>query len=119
MSSQLVSESKSLVHARTLLVNKWPAVQHSDFLHDLTYEKGEVAFLSVTCNSLSYHIKPTAKARAIGLPFNVNQPTGYFKLLITSDLGHGELIAVSSKCYCMGTKKKRQHSHKAPQQLTL
>lgn len=119
MAGQSFSESKEFTHATTLLLKKWPAVRHSALLRDLSYQKGEVAYLSVTCNSLSYHIKLSGIANAIALPFSVNQATGYFKLEITSDDGYAELVPVSSKSYCMGTKKKRQHHQKAPLQLSL
>lgn len=119
MGGQSFSDSQRCAHATTLLLKKWPAARHSALLQHMSYQKGEVVYLSVTCNSLSYHIKPAGIANAFALPFNVNQATGYFKLVITSDVGDAELVSVSSKSYSMGTKKKRQHHQKPPLQLTL
>lgn len=92
-------------YARHLLLKRWPALEGSLMLSRMAFTKGEEVYLSVTNNSLSYAISTSCRADVMSIPFSTERETGYFKLCVTTDFGHGELVAVTSRQYNAAQKR--------------
>jgi hypothetical protein len=100
-------------YCRPLMERHWPSLYNSVLYSDMSFAKGEDVFFSVTNNSLSYVIPSRQKARTLPLPFDLNRPTGYFKLTVTSSFGHAEMVASTVKGYNHAIKKSSKACKKA------
>jgi len=91
--------------ASSLLYEAFPSVKGSIMMSDHSFENGAELYLSVTANSLTYVTTVTNKSRSIGLPFDASRASGYLKLAVTTEFGHGELVPITARVFNNAVKK--------------
>ena len=90
--------------AHSLLCNAFPSLRGSIMFSDHSFEKGAELFLSLTSNSVTYVSMASFKARTLSVPFDVDR-TGYLKLTVTSEFGHGILEPITARSFNFALKK--------------
>ncbi len=91
--------------ASSLLYGAFPSVKGTIMMANHSLEKGAELFLSVAANSLTYVTTASNKSGTIGLPFDANRASGYLKLTVTTEFGHGELVPITAKVFNNAVKK--------------
>lgn len=91
--------------AISLLYGAFPSVKGTIMMSDHRLENGAELFLSVAANSLTYVTTASNKSRTIGLPFDANRASGYLKLTVTTEFGHGELVPITARVFNNAVKK--------------
>lgn len=91
--------------ASSLLYGAFPSVKGTIMMANHSLEKGAELFLSVAANSLTYVTTVSNKSGTIGLPFDANRASGYLKLTVTTEFGHGELVPITAKVFNNAVKK--------------